>query len=545
MKKSRVQIFDICAVLAFSGMIFLYWGTVSAKLDSVFLHLFGKSLTNRGTLFQSLTALVLMLLCAGLLILIHRFAAGKTADPRIRYAGILLLLTVPAAQFFIICVNQILRRDDYWEIADAHSYGFPGSIFFELKNHEGRYFSWFLKSLYAYFEPVPYVRIRLVTYIIILAYACTLTAECFLKFQGRPGNDPGQRMLKFMTGFCYAVMIILLASNTWEVWFWSSGTTIYGLSVSLCILGFALVWRNHLAEGKVSRIRRCAAVLVCFLACGGSELSTASLTAFLFLLMVWKRITEKKWDKWLVIHFAEAAACAGGNLLLTRSVATARRYVEHGSSPEQSFLSRLPEMIRSTVVFLFRYTFIDHRPLLLFLLIFLMLGTQLRFDPGIRKKIAAAAVLLILTAHAVLFINVLLDYMPARVVAIPMCWVYAAMALLCLCTGSRVSERLAGRADPALITLCAILLVFCVNDFYTENIALVRQIRESWTKRDAELADRFDDSKPIFTCSLPTLGSSTDDISDDPEDLYNIAVRMYYRVPAVIADRRCPPFDGE
>ena len=493
---------------------------------------------------QALAALFLALLCSGLLILLHRFVSVKIPS-RVRYAVLFLITAIPAAQLLIISAGQVIRRDDYWEIADARSYGFPASILFELKNHDGRYFSWFLKSLYAFFDTLLYARILLVLNILILTYACCLTADSLLKFQSRPGNGIRQRLFTFMAGFSYAVMIILLASNTWEVWFWPAGTCIYGLSVSLCILAFTLVWRSTQEPENTGKGARIAAVLICFTACGCSELGTASLAAFLLILLIWKRFTEKRWHKWLVFHFAEVMICACTNLLLTKSIDAAQRYVENGANYTNGVRQGLFSMIKTAADSLWRYSVIDHRPLILFLFLFFLMGMLTRFPHGTIKKFCAAALLLILTAHAVLFITVLLEYTPARVVSIPMCWTYAAAALICLSAGSLVSEKLSGQTDPALMALCALLLIFCVNDFYSENIDRIRMIRSGWIQRDTELEDSFGSSGVLHTCSLPTLGSSHDDISEDPEDLFNKAFRMYYHVPAVIADRRCPPFDGE
>ena len=161
------------------------------------------------------------------------------------------MLCIPMIQTLIICANQILRRDDYWEIADAHSYGFPGSLIFEVTHHNGRYLSWGLKSMYAFLPPIPFSSILLVLNIVLLTTGFTITARSILDHNTDHSNSPAGNKFTFpalLAGIGLAANAVLLASNPWEVWFWGSGTMVYGLSISLCVFTTAMTIKTGMME---------------------------------------------------------------------------------------------------------------------------------------------------------------------------------------------------------------------------------------------------------------------------------------------------------
>lgn len=531
MEKHRNYSFELSAAAGCGLAFVLFRNFLFARADSLFAAVFGKSLSGRGQAVHMAVLGLMWLVCVLGLSAFDRLIFRRLRSEKVRNTAVMLPLALPAVQTVILCANQILRRDDYWEIADAHSYGFPGSAWFEITNHNGRYLSWTLKSLYAVFDPIPYNTILMVLNAALLVLGLSMLVYRSFGLSAVPGG----KQQAVITGTLAAGTVILLSSNVWEVWFWGSGMMVYGLSISLCILGTALVLGLSAEEHPGKRLLISAGV-VCFLACGGSELSTASLAAFLFILLLWKRFAEGKWDRRILFYFAEVCACSLFILLISGSVHAAGEFADAGQAQSGSFLPRLPAMIGTAVDTLWRYTFINYPTLLVLLFCFLMLGAQFRFGREARRKILIVSLLLIFTAHPVLLLNVFLDYMPPRVVTIPLCWILAALSLLCMCAGSLLGERLhlSGTGLPAVLLFC-----LCTAVFFTENIGELRAIREAWMIRDASLSESFDRGETLTTCSLPSIGSGQDDLSEDPAELFNIAMRMYYRVTAVTAPERC------
>ena len=543
-REKKFPIFEICTVLSAIGIIFAYRDFILSRIGIVFSLIFGKDLSARSSFFQWIAIIVVFSGIVLVLMLADRIFLRKIKNEW-NYTALLLLLSIPAIQTLIICANQILRRDDYWEIADAHSYGFPGSMIFEITNHNGRYLSWGIKSLYAFLPPIPFINILLFLNIGLLTADFYLLAyELISKQIGRNLSSRQIRIRSLLCSGAFVAVIIPLSSNPWEVWFWGSGTWVYGLTISLCVFTFTMTLRiaNGVSNSISSRI---LTAVTCFLACGGSELSTVSLAAFLFYLLIWKRIQSQKWDKIVLFYLAEVLLCSLSILFLSGSVTAAGEFAAADVSESRNFLTELPEMLLSICDSLWRYTTINAKILIIFLFVFFMIGSLCCFEDHVHKKLCLISLLLVFTSVVILLLNVYIDYVPARVITIPLCWIFSALALLSLTAGSIAAEKTRVWFPDRLQLLCGLLVVFCYSMFYAENISLIRQIRESWMIRDASLSEAFDMETTVKTCSLPTLGSSHNDLEKDPSELYNIAMRMYLRVPAVTADKVCPPFDSE
>ena len=159
LKKYTLKISYLYSFLAVCGLIAYYRNDLLQKADNIFLSLFGKNLTGRNPLVQIAVFGVFFLICVLLPILLERLISRKPGYSRLADAVILLIIAVPAGQLLVICANQVLRRDDYWEIADARNYGFPGSMFYEIRQWNGRYTGWALRSLHAVLPNIPYIDI--------------------------------------------------------------------------------------------------------------------------------------------------------------------------------------------------------------------------------------------------------------------------------------------------------------------------------------------------------------------------------------------------
>ncbi len=171
----------------------------------------------------------------------------------------------------------------------------------------------------------------------------------------------------------------------------------------------------------------------------------------------------------------------------------------------------------------------------MYLAVFFLLGIGSGFGARERKSFVIAAVLLTLTAHAALFINGVLDYMPPRVVTVGICWLLGAGALLALALGSLLPKP----AYRSLWLIAGLMVFMTAAQFYHQEIDGVRAVRSGWERRDAELAPMKDSGENVTSCSLPSPGSSGMDIGEDPENAYNQAAAQYYGFASLSAPEKC------
>ena len=545
MIKESLRPFTIFAMFCICGLWIYYREGIAGELDEAALSLFGKSLTGRSAVIQAAVFGGLFLISILLPVLFDRFLCREGKPTRFADAVIAGLLAVPAVQFLRICMVQRLRRDDYWEIADAREFGFPGSMIVEIRRYNGRFLSWGIRSLYAVFEPITFIHIMLCANLVILTAAVSLLVRQLLKCRRGADRDSGLWLQSILTAFVIVTAFILLASNIWEVWFWGSGMLVYGLGISLCLFASVLVLRAA-AGDSVRGWKLLFPALICFLACGCSELCTASLVFFLAVMLIWKRCASKKWDKRLIFFLAEVFICCLSIFLLSGSLSSAGEHAHMGDADTGNIVtglfSNLPGKMNWVLVVLWGYTFINYRLWLVFIGIFLLIGSQFDFDHRMRKYFVLIAVLLVIAAHGALFINAAVDYMPPRVATIGISWMILAAALLCFAAGSFLHGKYPEQTDRAKMAFAAFVLCLISGSFYFGNIDELRTIRGSWNVRNAVLRQQADSTEPVETCSLPNPGSSRDDILSDPEDEFNIGTALYYHVPAIFAEKRCPPY---
>ncbi len=543
--KGSLRPFTVFAMVCICGLWIYFRREIAEKLDETALSLLGKNLTGRNVLIQALVFGGLFLISVLIPLLFDHFLCRDGKRGRLADAVILGFLTVPAVQFARICRNQMLRRDDYWEIADARAYGFPGSMFFEIKRYNGRFLSWGLRSLYAVFDPIPFIHILLCVNLAVLTAAVSLLIRQVLQCRQGQEDRAGVWLQSVVTAFVIVTAFVLLASNIWEVWFWGSGMLVYGLGITLCVLAAALVLQIASDDSRHGWKLVFPAV-ICFLGCGCSELCTASLAVFLAVILIWKRCVSKAWDKRLIFFLAEVCICCLLIFLLSGSLDLAGEHAhvsgEGATGIAAGLFKDLPGKLNWTAVVLWGYTFINYRLWLLFIGLFLLIGSQFDFSARIRKRFLLIALALVFTAYAVLFINAALDYMPPRVASIGISWLVLAAMLICFAAGSLLPGKLPGRTDRAKLVFAAFILCLISGNFYSRNINELRTIKGSWKVRDAVLRQQIGSDETVETCSLPNPGSSRDDVPNDPADEFNIGMASYYQFPGVFAEKRCPPY---
>ena len=537
---------DVFSVLIIGGLLFWYRREILIWLDEIFLSFFGKNLSGRNLLIQIAVYGLLVLLSLILPILLRRLIERKPKYRRAADGLILLILAIPAGQLLLICANQVLRRDDYWEIADARQYGFPGSMFVEIQRFNGRYTGWGLRSLHAVLPSIPYIDIFLFLNLILLTTATTLLCHRLLKAQSEQKKGcPGMQLQSFVMGFGLALAFVLMASNVFEFWFWGSGTMVYGFGISMCVLTAALVWNASETSSLVSR-KMILPMITCFLTCGCSELCTASLAAFLIFLLIWLRIRDKKWNGQALFFIGEVVLCCilifTGSASLDFSGTSAHIQGQTADHSAAGSLARIRGIFAWAFDGLQGYTFIKSRTLIMFLLAAFLMGTQTKFGKNTKIRCLVLSAALTIVAHAVLMINTTLDYMPPRVITVGICWYVTGMALVSFIAGSLLCSEIQGHTDRVKLMLCALLFMITMNSFFQENIGAVRIIRQSWYIRDQLIRIYSDSKEPLLTCALPSPGSSQADLSANPLDDFNIGTAQYYHLPEISAEILCPPY---
>ncbi len=527
MKRLRLRFDDLIALLFVGGAFCLYREHVLEKLNALFLSLSGKELLGRNSLIQLIVIGGFVLMTALLFLLWNRLCARKSARPFTNPVTALIAV-LPLVLFAVICANQALRRDDYWEIAEAIRYGVWGVQKYDFFTYNGRFLSWGLKSLYSVFDPIPYIDIVLFANLLLLFLGWYLLADTLF--------PTCERIRSLVFAGCGTVGSVLLASNIFEVWFWGAGTMIYGIAISLAVVSSALTLRL-IRQTDTPNSALIPAAVCCFLACGGSELGAASLAAFLCFMLIWLRVVRKKWDGRLIFLFLEVCLTCAAILLLsgTTGLAGVHAHVDNGASLLKSVIERLPAILEWVRIALWGYTFIRWQYWSVYLSVFFLLGIGSGFGAKERKAFLIAAALLVLTAHAVLFINGVLDYMPPRVVTVGICWLLGAGALLALALGSLLPKP----ASRSLWTIAALLVCLSATRFYQHEIDGVRAVRSGWERRDAELLPLKGSGENVTTCSLPSPGSSGMDIGEDPESEYNQAAALYYGFESIAAPEKC------
>ena len=540
MRAIRDRLSEILCCIIICVLWFLYREQVTKALDGVFLGLFGKTLTGRGMPLQVLVFGFLFLFSLCLPFLLERLSARSAGFREAANWLIPLLFICPASQVARIVFNQVPHRDDFWEIAEALQYGFPGTILYDIRTYNGRYFSWGLKSLYALFDPAHYWLVLLTFNILLLAAAASLLAGSVLTLRSEDEKSRGElRLMAVMMGCTWTAAAVLMASNEWDVWLWASGAFVYGVGISLCMMSTALILRIA-ADPSRRGWRLVVPAVLCFCTCGCTELCTASLAAFLLIILVWKRVETGQWDKRVLFFLAEVFLCCVGIFLLSGSLQSASDRAHLNTS--RSFGAWLSGVISWAFNGLWGFTLIKCKLLLLFSAVFICIGTQLRFDKGARCRLLIIAGLLFLMAHGVLMINTALDYMPPRVITIGICWLFSAIALICLMLGSMIPHRLRYYVSKPLMAVLALVVCLRFSSFYYQNIDRLMEIRGSWIIRDAVLAQYRGGGEPVKTCSLPSIGTAGVDLYKDESDPFNIGTAKYYQVPSITADHRCPPF---
>ena len=517
----------------------LWKGQIVTVLDKI-TSLFGKQFSGRNEFLQNIVFSAVLIVFAVILYFLLKKISESSS--KLSKTGIILSIALILILCAVICFEQVIRRDDYWEIHDSQGYGFPNFLIFEFKNINGRYFSLLLRSMYAFFDPEQYIHIALMINILCLYLVSVYFSDTLLSF----GSINHKVSHLLLCGLCLLLACLFISPNIWEVWFWGSGTFVYGVGIV-----FALAVLTLYLDACRGKPRYALTFFCITCGCGCSELVTASICAFGvgFILINWI-IGNGKHNKALFFFSAWSFLCVAFVFHFSPSVGYASYLAGRDGTLSSNvlwdFLQQLPGLFAESVDQLcgFAYSRLEY---LLFLgLIAFLLGITVQLNKIRFFPLLLFSLLMILTAVAVLTMNIFMNYVAPRVVTIPLIWLFipTAIAFFLLGAGIHAKFKINEGCRWATALVCALMMCVPVVDLYRNHIDLLREIRVEWHQRDTLIQSLEDKSQPITVCTVPTIGSTPWDFSDDPDFEFNLVGAVYYQVPQIIGGVPCSEFFG-
>lgn len=174
--------------------------------------------------------------------------------------------------------------------------------------------------------------------------------------------------------------------------------------------------------------------------------------------------------------------------------------------------------------------------------IFFVAGSVVPIKPFSARTLALIIATLIIASWMSLMVNVLVEYIPTRVLSIPLTWLIIAVSLLAFQLGLSVRSAVNFKIQLTVFCLVSVAAVWMWGIFYCENIQTIDQISAQWAERDQVLSALTSDQRKgmVTTCGIEVLGSPTPDITSDPLFEANIVAASYYQLEQVIAFEMCP-----
>ena len=142
-----------------------------------------------------------------------------------------------------------------------------------------------------------------------------------------------------------------------------------------------------------------------------------------------------------------------------------------------------------------------------------------------------------------LSLNVLLDYMPARIYAAAFVWIAFSAVLLSIAAGSLFYDFLSKSLLPVRVRSAYVFLAILVSScsvflLYHENHQLLLDIRSAWFYRDEQIRSVPVNQNPNREiCGVPVIETNWTDIR-----LAEAFIANYYGLSGVEDSGVCPPF---
>ena len=514
-------------------------------LDFIFFEITGKSLLTRNLFIQIAVLSGSFLLIFFLPIFLQklffrRIDLTKNSAARV---SILIPLIVIFVCFSILAWNVRLKRDDYWEIFDAQTFGqfmFIGSSYLNLMT---RYTSLFLKSFYALFPPVLYIDSCLILCFVMIFYGLSLINKLFLENFSKIQDIPTLNLISFVMGGNETVALLLMSPKIWEIYLWGSGAFVYAFGIGLTILSINCILRIILGKSKSSGFFIFTSIL-CILSCGCSELTTISFCIFSFALLIGFRLFyhhPSGWNKTMIFFWILSWIAALFSFAAPGGKARADSFVQ--ISTVNSFfiliISRISDAFQTgldviTGFFLYRLDL-----LVFFLLVSFLLGLLVEIRKEKIKQLLFIIFVLLFASFVCILPNALLHYVPTRVVGIPWSWIYLSSCLLTFTAGSLLVKKPSKEYLYVSLIIGTIIPMCIFGSFFSNSIDMVKRIRLEWEYRDQILQTIDKQPTLIETCQIPVLGTDMMDVLENPQDEFNKIIAEYYGINKITATDSC------
>ncbi len=501
--------------------------------------LLGKNFSGRSVIFQKLFLLMVALILV--MVIFFWLKKGCTLNwenDLFRTSIIVLPLLGVFGLFGIIASRQVFKRDDFSEIKDAMNYGCHG--FFQQTMHSfGRYATVFLKSLYAVLPHYFYLHTMLLIILILSGYACFKLSYVYLTCFSNQLTKKQILLFSIISGFILTMVFYLISPNVWEYYFWGSGAFVYGIGTDFILLSFSGILIYLIQDtGSFFFI----SAFICLIpACGFCELSTVSICIFSFFLMLDTIVkkTKSKKRKNIISYCIFSWICSGFALLSPGNFnRTSNRIGMSDQSLWAFFWSNFGKSIMTSIKKIIDYTGIEINVFIICWFIFLIFGMFVPIRRDQLKRLSAVSLILIMTAVFSPIINTIIGYTPSRVMTVPLIWIFLAICPWFMVAGSLISQGNAGKFSFAGILFCSLTAFVLSMEFFANHINQVNSIQRQWDYRDQILTSKADPDYTV-TCSIPVMGSNMTDISEDPEQEFNIVAAYYYDTKKIAAFDSC------
>ncbi|NMA12721.1 MAG: hypothetical protein GX933_06025 [Chloroflexi bacterium] len=330
-----------------------------------------------------------------------------------------------------------------------------------------------------------------------------------------------------------------ISPKIWEVFFWSSGALVYGLGIAcqLFVFGLFLLTRNMVLKNWQK-----AVIYLCAIVAGGfSELNNISIIIMAVSAILFLRCSQSHTRIALlsVVLSASISLMMPGNYHIAQSPI-------NGEEIRLDVLATLSKglfpALGSAFSLLIEYALSKYEFFLIAMFIFFVAGSVVAIEPFSARTLTLIIATLIVASWMSLMVNVLVEYIPTRVLSIPLAWLVIAVSLFAFQLGLSIRSTVNFKIQLTVFCLVSVAAVWMWGIFYRENIQTIDRISAQWAERDQALSALTSDQRKgmVTTCGIEVLGSPTPDITSDPLFEANIVAASYYQLEQVIAFEMCP-----
>lgn len=508
-------------------------------ISPAFETLTGMSLFGRSEAIQLLAIVLLAaFLSAAIILTIRNWKIPKQFSERIACWVVLLCGLASFGLVGRIALTMVIRRDDFSEITEARGLGALQFLLAYLKYNTGRFTSVFLKGFYSVFEPVPYIHFWLVIIFLMIFAGYVLLILTLVHQSADPSNKRRRYLFVTSAALMMTSLTYFVSPKIWEVYFWSSGALVYGLGIAFQLFVFGLVLSSRESTLKFWQI---SILCLCAVVAGGfSELNSISIIIMAAVALFFLRHSKPhtRIALILLILFAAMSLAMPGNFHKAQSTVTGDSRLDL----IDTLFERLFPALGNAFRLLIEYVLSKYEFFLLAGFIFFVAGSVVQIQPLSVKPFALIIATLIVAGWMSLMVNVLVEYIPTRVLSIPLTWLLIAVGLTAFQLGLKIPAAKNFKIQLTVFCLVSVAAAWMWGIFYHGNKQKIDQISVQWAERDRALSALTSDQRKgvVTTCGIEVIGSPTLDITADPLFEANIVAASYYQLEQVVAFETCP-----